>query len=63
MVAAGQPGKPPPQYMPAPAAMSGVPPGLEYLSQIDQLLINQQVELLESEFVYLSYSVKSVTLH
>ena len=33
--------------MPAPAVMSGVPPGLEYLSQVDQLLVNQQIELLE----------------
>ena len=41
--------KAPPQYMPAPAAMTGVPPGLEYLSQIDQLLVNQQIELLESK--------------
>ena len=42
-------GKAPPQYMPAPATMAGVPPGLEYLSQIDQLLVNQQIELLESK--------------
>lgn len=33
--------------MPAPTVMSGVPPGLEYLAQIDQLLVNQQIELLE----------------
>jgi hypothetical protein len=25
----------------------GCPPGLEYLTQVDQLLVNQQVELLE----------------
>jgi hypothetical protein len=35
--------------MPAPTVMAGVPPGLEYLSQIDQLLVNQQIELLECE--------------
>lgn len=29
----------------------GCPPGLEYLTQVDQLLVNQQVELLESEFI------------
>jgi len=33
--------------MPRPAAIPGVPPGLEYLSQVAQLLIHQQVELLE----------------
>lgn len=43
------PAKPAPQLMPAPQSVPGVPPGLEYLSQIDQLLVNQQVELLESE--------------
>ena len=34
-------------WMPAPQAPVGCPPGLEYLSQIDQLLVHQQVELLE----------------
>jgi hypothetical protein len=35
------------QFMPRPAAVAGVPPGLEYLTQIDQLLVHQQVELFE----------------
>jgi len=29
-------------------SVPGCPPGMEYLTQIDQLLIKQQVELLES---------------
>lgn len=37
------------QWMPAPQAPANCPPGLEYLTQIDQLLVKQQVELLEGE--------------
>ena len=32
-------------------APPGCPPGLEYLTQIDQLLVRQQIELLESKHV------------
>ena len=35
-------------WMAAPA-VPHCPPGLEYLTQIDQLLIHQQVELLEGK--------------
>lgn len=52
LVAGGHPGfqQPPTQiqFMPRPPAIPGVPPGLEYLSQVAQLLIHQQVELLEA---------------
>jgi len=43
------PGQPPQQqqWMPVPAGIPGCPPGLEYLSQIDQLLVKQKVEMLE----------------
>lgn len=36
------------QWMQAPPAPVNCPPGLEYLTQIDQLLVKQQVELLEA---------------
>ena len=39
----------PGQWMQAPPAPANCPPGLEYLTQIDQLLVKQQVELLEGE--------------
>ncbi|KAL5021054.1 hypothetical protein ScPMuIL_000209 [Solemya velum] len=35
------------QWMPAPASVTGCPPGLEYLAQLDQLIVMQQVSLLE----------------
>ncbi|KAI1882791.1 hypothetical protein AGOR_G00238560 [Albula goreensis] len=44
------PGYVPPQVpamMPTPQRVPGCPPGLEYLTQINQLLVHQQVELAE----------------
>ena len=35
---------PPPENAP-----TGCPPGLEYLTQIDQVLVHQQIEVLESK--------------
>jgi len=40
------------QWMQRPQGVPGCPPGLEYLCQVDQLLVKQQVELLEGGHVY-----------
>nr|XP_002131402.1 phospholipid scramblase 1-like [Ciona intestinalis] len=36
------------QWMQMPQSVPGCPPGLEYLTQLDQLLVHQQVELFEA---------------
>jgi len=36
-----------PQFMARPPALTGVPTGLEYLTQVDQVLVHQQVEIFE----------------
>lgn len=46
-MAPGQPTGQAQQWMARPEAIPGCPPGLEYLTQIDQLLVHQQIELLE----------------
>jgi len=46
MQAPGMPGGQ--QWMARPENIPGCPPGLEYLCQIDQLIVKQQVELLEA---------------
>ena len=38
------------QVIAAPPTVPGIPPGLEYLAQIDQLLCHQAIELLEGVF-------------
>lgn len=44
---AAPPGQPVMMVMPTPAPIDGVPPGLEYLSQLDQLLVKQTMEMFE----------------
>lgn len=44
----GPPGGIAPAPVMSPAVAVGVPPGLEYLTQIDQILVHQKVELLEA---------------
>jgi len=36
-----------PQFMARPPGIAGVPTGLEYLTQVDQVLVHQQVEMFE----------------
>lgn len=37
------------EWMSAPQAVTGAPPGLEYLGALDQIIVKQRVELLESK--------------
>ena len=46
------------QWMQRPEIIPNCPPGLEYLTQVDQLLVHQQVELLEGIFFLSRFSVE-----
>jgi len=39
------------QWMAPPPTIPGVAPGLEYLTQVDQLLIHQQIEIMERKLL------------
>ena len=38
------------EWMPRPE-VPGCPPGLEYLTQVDQVLVHQTMEMLEGRFI------------
>ena len=45
------------QWMPRPNPIPGCPPGLEYLMQIDKILVQQLVDMLEGDA---SYKIKTL---
>ena len=58
-----QPGVPPgtqATWMPMPSSIPGCPPGLEYLTLLDQLLVHQKVELFEGSQMFYVYSLISI---
>lgn len=35
------------QWMQSPQGITGIPPGLEYMSALDQIIVKQKIEILE----------------
>ena len=50
------------QWMEAPQGLSGIPPGLEYMSSLDQLIVKQRVELMESKEWLLYFTIACVVV-
>jgi hypothetical protein len=51
-----------PQLMARPAAIPGIPYGLEYLTQVDQLLVHQQVEIFEGRISFTTDLIERIFL-
>lgn len=45
------------QWAARPDAIPGCPPGLEYLTTLDQMLVKQQVELMECKLTIIILSI------
>lgn len=55
-------GPPQQQWAPAVQGIPGCPQGLEYLTQIDQVMVKQQVDLIEGIFVTLQFALRKNVL-
>ena len=50
------------QWMEAPQGLSGIPPGLEYMSSLDQLIVKQRIDLLECKEWLLYFTIACIVV-